>query len=288
MIGYQYYRCPEGEWRSHHGALIPLPMPHAVSAVSIGANRIFALRNRVWFVRWEECFDQLETSEWWHVIKDDQEDLAALSGNTRSKVRRGAKQFETVVVDRGDIADEAYPVYLSAFDRYKTFEQKLSQGAFQEAVSKLPTETEFWAARDRETGQMVAFSENLVRDEACFYNTIWFDPKALRKYVGYILIHEMNKHYLNERKLLYVSDGARNISHKTGVHDFLEEKFGFRRAYARLRVVYFPGVGLAVRLLYPFRQWFAGHSLGIIQRAAVLLEQERIRRASEIAQDSAT
>jgi len=133
---------------------------------------------------------------------------------------------------------------------------------------------------------MAAFSENLVRDGACFYDTIWFEPESLKRYAGYALFYEMNKHYLNERDLRYVSDGARNISHQTNIHDFLEKKFGFRRAYARLRVVYFPGVGIAVRALYPFRRWFSRRSGGLLQKISVLLEQERIRRSCAQLEDA--
>ena len=89
----------------------------------------------------------------------------------------------------------------------------------------------------------------------------------------------MNKHYLNDRRFRYVSDGARSISHQTNVHQFLQEKFGFRRAYALLRVAYAPGIGLAVVLLYPFRHWIDKSTFGFLQKMAVVLEQERIRRA---------
>ena len=254
-------------------------MPHVSLVLKKREAKRTSIEKRVFFIRWEDNFDQSEKGEWWHLIKDNLENLEQLSSNTRSKVRRGLKKAISKPTTREVILEEGYEVYRSAFDRYETFEATFSPSQFREAVKALPEETEFWEARNRETGELVAFSENLVRDQACFYNTMWFQPQALKAYAGYALIHEMNKHYLNERGLRYVSDGARSISHDTSIHDFLEQKFGFRRAYARLRVVYFPGVGAAVRLLYPFRQWFTGRSSGVFQKIAVLLEQERIRRA---------
>lgn len=279
MIGYHYFSGAHTSWRLHHGVLIPLGMPHALPLITAQEIRQTLIQHRAFLVRWEESFDQQGQGEWWHIIKDAPETLETLSSNTRSKVRRGLKKTISKPTSREVILNEGYEVYRSAFDRYDTFEAMFSPSQFREAVAALPAETEFWEARNHETGALVAFSENLVRDEACFYNTMWFQPEALKAYAGYALIHEMNKHYLNERGLRYVSDGARSISHDTNIHDFLEQKFGFRRAYARLRVVYFPGVGAAVRLLYPFRQWFAGRSSGVFQKIAVLLEQERIRRA---------
>jgi hypothetical protein len=278
MIGYKYFRNNGIDWRRLHGALVPLGMPHVDKALQVADARRLVIKHRALFIRWEDKFDQLSIAEWWHVIKDQLENFDALSRNTRSKVRRGTKRFQTEPIGRKEILSEGYEVYKSAFDRYQTFEEMLSEQAFQQAITDLPAETEFWAVREQESGQMVAFSENLVRDTACFYNTMWFQPDALRAYAGYLLIHEMNKHYLNERRLNYVSDGARNISHQTNVHEFLEQKFKFRRAYARLRVVYFPGVGILVKLLYPFRTMFNDRSASLLQKIAVVLEQERIRR----------
>lgn len=279
MIGYRYFRTARGDWRHHHGALVPLGMPHVEKDLPVADARRMLIKHRALFIRWEDRFDHLNTGEWWHVIKDELEDFDTLSRNTRSKVRRGIKRYEALPASREEILAQGYAVYRSAFDRYETFEEMFSEQAFRQAIAELPEETEFWAVRELESGQMVSFSENLVRDEACFYNTMWFQPDALRGYAGYLLIHEMNKHYLNNRGLRYVSDGARNISHQTNVHEFLEQKFKFRRAYARLRVVYLPGMGLLIRLLYPFRDIFKGRSSSLLQKIAVALEQERIHRA---------
>ena len=279
MIGYHYFRHRGSDWRQHHGALIPLGMPHVAPSLSfMGALQLLIARHAL-FIRWDEGFDQFGGGEWWHVIKDVPEDFPSFSKKMKNQVRRGLKFFDASPASRSEIFTEGYPVYCSAFDRYETFEEMFSEQAFHQAIMELPADTEFWAVRSRTNRKMLAFSENLVRDGACFYDTMWFEPEALSAYAGYVLIHEMNKHYLNERRLKYVSDGARSISHQTNVHAFLEQKFGFRRAYSGLRLVYFPGFGLVVHLLYPFRRWLQGRSQPWIQKASVVLEQERIRRA---------
>lgn len=286
MIGYQFFEIGGFAWRKHHGALVPMSMPH-VSISNRGKGiRWLLVQHRAFLARWEEDFDQAGSGDWWHVIKSDQEDLSALSKKTRNQVRRGAKEgFQAGLACRKEIRSEGYSVYRASFERYKTFEDMYSKEAFEQAIALLPGQTEFWSVREEGSGRMVAFSENLVRDNACFYVTMWFRPEALKRYAGYLLIHEMNKHYLNERRLRYVSDGARSISHQTNIHEFLERKFDFRRGYARLRVVYAPGVGLAVWLLFPFRKWFNGPSAPLLQKISVLLEQERIRRACKTAED---
>lgn len=176
------------------------------------------------------------------------------------------------------ICERGYAVYLAAYDRYRTFEQRLTERDFRQAISALPCDTEFWIARDKATGEPAAFSENLVRDGATFYVTMWFSQPALRKYAAYALIHSMNRHDLNERGLDYVADGARSISHKTAIHDFLIEKFRFRRAYAQLHVVYPNWLGRGVRCLYPLRGVFSAAEGGLARKLSVLFEQERLRR----------
>ena len=267
-------------WRRHHGALVPLQMPHTVSECLDEARLGTVLvRSRAFFARWEDAFDELDSGEWWHVIKDEMVELSDLSTNTRSKVRRGLKRFEVAPETLESILAEGYEVYCAAFVRYETFERRSSKDDFQNYLNLLPDETEFWGVRDRDSAALVAFSENLVRDDACFYNTVWLDPKGLKAYASYALFHKMNEFYLNERGCRYVSDGARSISHQTNIHNFLIQKFGFRRAYARLRVFYAPGVGLAVKILYPLRGWFSRGSSRVSQKLDVLLAQERIRRS---------
>jgi len=279
MIGYRYIRTPQNDWRLHHGALIPLNMPHSISVPSFLETLKLLVRYRALFIRWEDNFDELSDGEWWHIIKTEVENLDVLSKKTRYGVRCGQNRFVATHSTREEICDEGFDVYIAAFDRYETFEAVLSPAKFHEAINAMPAETEFWAVRDKKNNQMVAFSENIVRDDACFYNSIWFESNALKSYAGYLLFFEMNKYYLNDRGFRYVSDGARSISHQTNIHEFLQRKFGYRKVYSSLRMRYFPGVKIAIYIFYPFRRWFENRSFGFFQKIAVLLKQESIRRS---------
>lgn len=285
MIGYRFFRSNGFLWRKHLGALLPLSMPHRSPRLHKPQAVALLLKHFAYLIRWETDFDRTVPSEWWHVIKSEPEALERLSANTRSKIRRGERQYTVEPITKGDILMEGYAVYSKAYQRYNTFEPLMSRAAFSRAILRLPAETEFWAVRSRETGEMEAFSENLVADDACFYLTIWATPDALRRYASYALIHGMNKHYLNERKLAYVSDGARNISHETGIHDFLMARFGFRRAYARLHVVYSPLLAPLIYALFPFRRTIARTRGKLCKKITVLLEQEAIRRSFPMQHD---
>ncbi|MGM0906946.1 MAG: GNAT family N-acetyltransferase [Pseudomonadota bacterium] len=258
---------------------MPLTLPHNMGSFSVSDAKSLLKKTNAFFIRWESSFDSVHETPWWHIIKSDNEHIEELSSNTRSKVRRGLKKYSCYVIERERVISEGYEVYEEAYKRYDTFENRLSREAFKEAIVSLPRQTEFFGVIEKESDKLVAFSENYVDNGACFYLTIWFSPEHLRKYSSYALFHEMNKFYLNERKLNYVSDGARSINHDTNIHDFLISKFGFRKAYAKLNIVYSPFVKLITVLLYPFKNAIKKVPISFSKKLSVLLEQERIRRA---------
>lgn len=277
MIGYKLCVLGGVPWRRVHGALIPHLPPHLQPPMDRARAGEMLRRTRSLLVRWERDFDCGRPTEWWHLIKDSDPGMDALAKKVRYLVRQGGRRFSVGPCDSSVILAEGHEVYRRAYERYETFEKRLEEPEFKAAVASMPAGTEFWCARARADGRMVAFAENVVRDDACFYSTMWFSPDALSESVGYVLIQAMNEHYLGERRFRYVSDGARNLSHQTGIHDFLQSKFGFRRAYSKLEVVYWKPLALAVGMAYPFRL-ILGKAPGL-RRLKVLLEQERIRQA---------
>lgn len=264
-------------WRVLHGSLVPFSFPHKLGGISESDAKRLVRTSGARLIRWESAFDIPEPTEWWHVIKDVQEDISELKQKVRYAVRQGGENFVIRRCGREEILLHGYPVYVSAFERYQTFEKCMSSVEFYQAIAKMPDEVEFWIVEDRKDGGMRAFAENIVMDDCCFYSSMWFTAEALKRSGAYALVHAMNSHYLNERGFRYVSDGARNISHQTKIHEFLQGKFRFRKAYCRLKVEYCWWVSVAVLVSYPFRV-----PLKLIRLSArldVLLEQERIRRA---------
>jgi hypothetical protein len=277
VIGYEAFEAGGLAWRMLHGAIVPLTPPHRLDGVEAAAMRRMVHVRGAFLARWESGFDSQRATEWWHVVKDGDPGLSLLSKKTRYLVRQGIANFDARPCTRADIAGSGYSTYHAAFERYHTFERRFGEPEFRAAVEAMPDCVEFWGVFDRVSGGMAAFAENVVDADSCFYSTMWFVPEALKRSASYALVQAMNEHYLGERRLRYVSDGARSISHETNVHAFLQDKFGFRRAYCTLHVAYSRKVGLAVALAYPFRRLLK--AMRISSRLDVLLEQERIRRA---------
>lgn len=265
-------------WRLSQQGLFPLSPPQRTVVNEPPLPSKLMKENNALYMRWETDFDTEEVTPWWYVISDRCLDLSDLSKNTRSKVRRGMKNFYCEILSRGVILDEGYKVYCEAFTRYDTHEEQYSEKHFIDAVLAMPDNTEFWGVREKSGGRLVAFSENYVEDDVCFCNTIWFDPAALKEYSSYVFFFELGVYYLDERGFRYISDGARSISHATNIHEFLQSKFGFRKAYAFLNVRYRPLLGLCVAALFHLRKTIPLLPFKKIKILAILLEQERIHR----------
>lgn len=105
-----------------------------------------------------------------------------------------------------------------------------------------------------------------------------FDPQYLLQYPAYALMDTMLTECARQQGKS-VTNGFRSIVHETNMQDFLE-KFGFRKVYGDLRVIYRPLVRLCVSLLLPLRR-----AIDQVERPPLatnvkgLLAQERIRRS---------
>lgn len=90
----------------------------------------------------------------------------------------------------------------------------------------------------------------------------------------------MNEYYLKEKSFKYVHDGSRSLSHYTDIHEFLEKKFNFRKAFAKMEIVYRKDIKVLVKILYPFKNIIKKINLNIFRKVSVLLKHEEIRRSN--------
>lgn len=146
-----------------------------------------------------------------------------------------------------------YEVYVEASDSYRVKAVALTKEEFENRI-KSSVENEYWGVIDIETNKLVAFCMNAVTDESCEYRTMKAIPKYQKLYAYYGLIYDMNRYYLEERKVKYVNDGARSITNHSNIQPFLIDKFKFRKAYCHLSVKYKWWLKIVVKSIYPFRK----------------------------------
>ena len=269
-------------WKKYNGALIPESPPHINKKVDIIYINKEISKQKAFFARWISDFDRVKKSNFWYLINDNCLTLEDYSVNTRSKIRRGFKSLEVKKIDKIKMLDSGYSVYSSAFKRYKTINRPMLRSEFVDYIQKLDKSWEFWGVFNKKNNLLVAYSQNKVVDNQCYYSTIKFHVDHLKKYSSYILYYTMNNHYLKEMKLSYVNEGTRSILHETNVQSFLVDKFKFRKAYCKLHIQYHQLIKPLVYFLYPFRWLFIKSRISLVHKIGVVLKQEEYHKQSQI------
>lgn len=200
-------------------------------------------------------FDTPQPTEFWYVIKDSFGGMDELSAKMRNQVRRSFRECEIRRISIDCLSQQGYTVYCAAAEGYHVKVQPPTREEFSARLKACGEDWEFWGAFDKQTGCLVAFSMNCVTAECCDYSTMKADPAFQKRcYPYYGLIYEMNRHYLEERHLRYVCDGARSLTNHSNIQPFLIDKFRFRKAYCHLRMYYVWWLRPLVAVLFPFRR----------------------------------
>lgn len=221
-------------------------------------------------------FDSLTETSFWYVIKDSFGGLEELSTGARRDVRKSLRIYDASPITTEELLKKGYSIYSSAQESYRVKCEVISPEQYEEMVKNYASEgdKEFWGLRHKESGELVALAINTIKEDSCEYNVLKCKPQALKDgsqpYYG--LIYEMNRHYLQDRGLKYVNDGARSITNHSNIQPFLIQKFKFRRAYCNIQLVYKWWLGIIVRLLFPFRKWIPVRSI------KALLDMEAMAR----------
>ncbi len=148
---------------------------------------------------------------------------------------------------------------------YSVKAKLISEEKFQSGIRNADSGTiECWACIHRESGTLAAYAVNKIMEGCIDYQSMKFDPEFLKQNCSYGLIYEMNRYYLEEKKVGYVCDGARSITEHSEIQPFLEKKFKFRKAYCDIKIYYSLWLGLIVKMLFPFRRWIKNRKISAI------------------------
>lgn len=216
-------------------------------------------------------FDCKEETSFWYVIKDSFGGMEELSSKMRNQVKKCFKTMRVEKISADYLINNGYEVFVAAAENYRVKAIAPTKNEFETRI-KNGVENEYWGVIDNETDKLVAFSMNAVTNESCEYRTMKAIPKYQKLYAYYGLIYEMNRYYLEERKVKYVNDGARSITNHSNIQPFLIDKFNFRKAYCHLSIKYKWWMGMAVCMLYPFRKLIP------LRKVKALLDMEAMAR----------
>ncbi len=272
-------------WQVLNGFVMPCYLPHCIPDISyFNAKNACKLSGSL-FVRWTGDFGKTRLSSWWFIIYEGYYSLENCKSKTRWQVNKGNKRLLARKLEAEEVLAQGYDVCKRACERYGDRSFLVSREHFRlriNASTQFPGIVEYFGVFNGL--QLVALAENLVQDNAVFWESIWFDPAELKNHSSYVLTDFMLNHYINERKFTYVSDGSRSIYHNTNFQLFLIEKFGFKKQYTKLYFYYSPLFFVLVSLLFPLRKVFHAiarvTSVIFLRKLSSILLQEEIRRAN--------
>lgn len=242
-------------WRIYKGAWIFLE--ESKEKILSGEESKEILKNGGLMIRNTYDFDTKEETSFWYVIKDKLEDISELPFSARRNIRRAHKFYNFTKTNKKTIIDNCYDILLSRQKSYRVKSKIMTQKEFISMLEEYENENiiDYWIIEKKVTNEIVGFSINRIKENSCDYDFMSCKPESLRNrtYPYYGLIYEMNRHYLGENKLRYVSDGSRSITEHSNIQSFLIHNFKFRKAYCKLKVYYKWWFGVVVKMLFPFR-----------------------------------
>ena len=246
-------------WRYYQYGIVPVTMPHETPSPSKDEIKtIFKQYKKALYLRYSRDFDG-EEGQFWYVIKDRPFTLEKLPSKTRNMVRRCLKNCVVQKITAEEVINgRGYEIYLQEFNRY-------SEKGYQAP----PKTKEKWAFGIRDSWsrgedywgvfcdeQLIAYGIVNYKEGVADLIT-WkcdYDNYKLQ-YPSYGLVYSMTEYYLQLEDSKYVLDGNRSFTEHSNVQGFLEDKFGYRKAYADLVIVYRNAfVKLAVAFLSLFEK----------------------------------
>lgn len=241
------------DFHLYKGTWVNTKAPHLYNKLSDAECKAL-LKRGGFIVRNTYHFDLPRESSFWFVIKDSFGGMDELSSKTRNQIRRAFNTLDIKIINKDLMLKEGYKVYLSAFEKYSVKSEIMSRENYEKMIENMPDNYDFWACIDKNNGHLIAYSMNIIKDNTCHYLSMKAIPEYLRGYYPfYGLLYAMNQHYLEDRKVHYVSDGARSITEHSNIQPFLIEKFKFRKAYCCLQLKYKWWLHFIVMILFPFR-----------------------------------
>lgn len=273
-------------WQYYKGALLPVCPPDEKVDLSILESGLIwqGVNKKALFARWTSDFDCGYETQWWYVIKSEPFDVSQLNAKKRYKVNRGIRFFDVKKIDPVFYSEDIYRIQK---DAYSDYPEKYRPTVDREKLfQKIATE---WTQPDvlvfgafhRETEQLEGYIQMTVNGRCIHSNAQKATPEYEKFQINYALLAgvlENLKEKLTEG--YYISVGARNIQHETAFQDFVEDIFGFRKAYCRLNVAYNPRIAWAVGVLYCLRKIFAKlDHIGIVHKINGILKMEQIIRS---------
>lgn len=248
-----------GNFTDYRHALIWNGAIHKEPKLSKNEAMILIRESTSWMLRNLYDFDIKEETNFWYIIKDSYSE-SEYTKKVRKYIEKAKAKFDIGRISKERMINQGYHVYDKAHEHYSVDDGfRLGHNEFLEEIQSMSdTEYEFWGCIDRETDILQAYCVCHIHDRMCWFKYSRANPEFLPKfYPMYGMYDARHKYYLNEMKLKYVLTSARSITEHSNIQSFLIDKFGYRKAFCRLKIYYSPWLRLLVNIAYPFRRFIS-------------------------------
>lgn len=269
-------------WKYYNHAAIPTIAPHEtpdLSSIENGDIWKMGEESAPLLARWTTDWDCGYETGWYYVVKDSIFDIDELKAKRRYEIRKGCKNFIVRKINPEDYKTELLQVQMKAFSAYpesyrprdlttKNMDIAVSDwirngsdvfGTFRDYKSVEKNEEDKSNADIKENNSflcaLVGYSVLRKQDRVIYFDVEKTDPDSEKDGVNAATVYGILNYYKDELENgYYICDGEKPINHQTHFQDYLEKYFGFRKAYCKLNIKYKKGIGVAVKILYPFRK----------------------------------
>lgn len=261
-------------WRPYHEALVPACLKPAPVHLSPEEEEDLLRRSGATLLRYFTIINREPTAFWYSAC--DEYHPENLAKKVRGDIRRAHECCTFKRIDPIWLAINGYECYVAAHSRYKAAHPHSREVFERKCLDCVYGPFEFWGAFVGE--KLAGFAKYVVGDDYAAGVVLKLDPAYFSSRAGYGLRDTMVRTYVCDWHKTII-DGFRSVSHDTKMHEFLL-RFGYRRVFTDLKVVYRSSVRLFVRFTFPFKAIIdCLPDIGSIHSVKSLLVQEEIRRS---------
>lgn len=216
-------------------------------------------KQKAFFAQYITAFDVAEPTKWWFTIKDDEYDLSKLNSHDRRNVISYKKKCYAKIIKPSDYAEALFDCYKKSFLAYPE-KYRPTHFNFESFVIDLrkwnEAEYRLYAVFTNEENLLIGFALVTLKDRFVKMTMQKTNPEYENYRSNAALVDCMLNDWNEKLKTgeVIITNGSRSIKHETNFNAYLEKYFGFRKAYAKLRVVYRFPFGIIVKSLKPFKK----------------------------------
>ncbi|MCR4965149.1 MAG: hypothetical protein K6A41_05790 [Bacteroidales bacterium] len=255
------------DWAFYKRGILSISPPYR--DITVDKKALFNHYKGAFYIRWTSDYDKTENHNYYYVVKDSDFNIDNYKSRVRNKIRRCLNNSVIQLCDYKNIVNNSgYEIFLSEHRRYakKGFPSTPKQETQWIDGMKEAAENghEFWSVVHE--GKLIAYAVSYPNAEHVDLVTWKVDYEHFNHlYPSYGLLYTICKYY-SDKGCKFANDGSRSLTEHSSVQDFLIDNLGFRKAYAKLNVIFKWYLMPPLFFLTPFEKYIKNNKLRSLVR----------------------